>query len=217
MTLTQPEATTSVPYTSTATTERTVSIIGTAETPAPGLANDKNAKISENNLAQNHQYIYNMQMLIFIPYIKLAWWHIGPRWVAWGHLLSVFKGHVRPFFLLVMKFLLNTLAVLLLELFGVYQVIGPNPILDFITKSVKVRITKWFRKLSDRAFGDRAGFWKSKNKGECSTGQSCGLFTNIFTGNPIHSCTNCIPSGLKEQKMILTCPPGDSTSCARTF
>ena len=147
MTLTQPEATTSVPYTSTATTERTVSIIGTAETPAPGLANDKNAKISENNLAQNHQYIYNMQMLIFIPYIKLAWWHIGPRWVAWGHLLSVFKGHVRPFFLLVMKFLLNTLAVLLLESFGVYQVIGPNPILDFITKSVKVRITKWFRNL----------------------------------------------------------------------
>ena len=147
MTLTQPEATTSVPYTSTATTERTVSIIGTAETPAPGLANDKNAKISENNLAQNHQYIYNMQMLIFIPYIKLAWWHIGPRWVAWGHLLSVFKGHVRPFFLLVMKFLLNTLAVLRLELFGVYQVIGPNPILDFITKSVKVRITKWFRYL----------------------------------------------------------------------
>ena len=147
MTLTQPEATTSVPYTSTATTERTVSIIGTAETPAPGLANDKNAKISENNLAQNHQYIYNMQMLIFIPYIKLAWWHIGPRWVAWGHLLSVFKGHVRPFFLLVMKFLLNTLAVLRLESFGVYQVIGPNPILDFITKSVKVRITKWFRNL----------------------------------------------------------------------
>ena len=147
MTLTQPEATTSVPYTSTATTERTVSIIGTAETPAPGLANDKNAKISENNLAQNHQYIYNMQMLIFIPYIKLAWWHIGPRWVAWGHLLSVFKGHVRPFFLLVMKFLLNTLAVLRLESFGVYQVIGPNPILDFITKSVKVRITKWFRYL----------------------------------------------------------------------
>jgi len=32
----------------------------------------KNAKISENNLAQNHHYIHNMQMLIFIPYIKLA-------------------------------------------------------------------------------------------------------------------------------------------------
>ena len=48
----------------------------------------------------------------------------------------------------------------------------------------------------------------TSNKGECTTGESCSLYTNIFTGNPIHSCSTCIPNGLKEQKMILSCPPG---------
>ena len=151
--------------------------------------------------------------------------HIWSIKVTLGHLLSVFKGHVRPFFLLVMKFLWNMLDVLRLESFGVYQVIWAKPILGFITKSVKVRVEKLWR---DRCWWRRNGCWRchqhiwsqndfvfrthliSSNKGECSTGQSCGLYTNIFTGNPIHSCTNCIPSGLQERKMILTCPPGNN-------
>ena len=83
-----------------------------------------------------------MQMPISIPSIKLAWVYIWSRRDIKDHKLSVFKGHVRPFFLLVMKFLWNTLVVHPLESFGVCQVIGLNLILDFITKSVKVRITK---------------------------------------------------------------------------
>ena len=62
-----------------------------------------------------------MQMPISIPSIKLAWVYIWSRRDIKDHKLSVFKGHVRPFFLLVMKFLCNMLAVRLLEWFGVYQ------------------------------------------------------------------------------------------------
>ena len=160
MTLTQPEATTSVPYTSTATTERTVSIIGTAETPAPGLISDKkrnSAKISEKlKISCSKSSIYLLHANAYM-YSQACLCHIWSLEVTLGHLLSVFKGHVRPFFLLVMRFLWNMLDVLRLESFGVYQVIWAKPILGFITKSVKVRVEKLWR---DRCWWRRNGCWR---------------------------------------------------------